>query len=371
VPTDRLDPGEHIFHIATVDDWQAAQQTGRYEVSSLGRSLADEGLIHASRRHQVATVHAAFYADRGLALVLLEIDPDLLTSAMHLETPPDSDEAFPHIYGPLNVAAVIAARDMSEGPPRVLVVVAHPDDETFGVGSVIAGAVARGAQVVVCCATRGEAGASRLPADGRDLGDVREAEMREAGRVLGVSRHVLLPFADSGMEGDPVPGSLTAASLESVVTAVRAVVEDVRPHVVVTLDHERGDGHRDHVRIGEATLAALAGRPDVVVYLWCVPRPLLEQWFAHLARVRPDSAHLAAVPATMGRPPEDVTTTIDGSRHLDLRRRASEAHASQVPPFEAMPVELADAFLTTDHLVRVQPPWDGGAHEVELLLPPS
>src|SRR3954447_14239186 len=95
---------------------------------------------------------------------------------------------------------------------RLLVVVAHPDDETFGCGSVLAHAAARGATVAVCCATRGEAG-EPAPDSGvgiEDLGVVREAELRAAAAHLGVERVDVLDDADSGMEGDPPAGSLAA-----------------------------------------------------------------------------------------------------------------------------------------------------------------
>jgi glutathione S-transferase len=110
---DRLAPGEHIFHISTVEDWQVAQQAGDYRVSTLGRSLADEGYIHASRRGQVEGVRTAFYADPGLRLVLLEIDPVRLDVELRLEVPPDGDEPFPHIYGPLAIDAVVGVTDLA------------------------------------------------------------------------------------------------------------------------------------------------------------------------------------------------------------------------------------------------------------------
>jgi uncharacterized protein (DUF952 family) len=112
VTDDRLDPGEHIFHIATVDDWAAAVEAGDYRVSTLGVSLADEGFIHASRRGQVEGVRAAFYDDPGLRLVLLEIDPARLGVELRLEFPPGADQAFPHIYGPLSTDAVVAVSEL-------------------------------------------------------------------------------------------------------------------------------------------------------------------------------------------------------------------------------------------------------------------
>ncbi len=94
-----------IFHIATAADWAAAKRAGSYEISTLGRTLAEEGFIHASRREQVAGTFTAFYADAQQPLVLLAIETDRLTS------PWQEDEVdgttYPHIYGPLNRSAVV------------------------------------------------------------------------------------------------------------------------------------------------------------------------------------------------------------------------------------------------------------------------
>jgi LmbE family N-acetylglucosaminyl deacetylase len=253
---------------------------------------------------------------------------------------------------------------------RALVVVAHPDDETFGTGSVIASLVAAGVEVVVCCATRGEAGEvhTELP-EGVDLGTAREAELRASGAVLGVSRFVLLGYTDSDMTGEPAPGTLVAAPLDEVAARVRAVVEDVDPELVITTDPDHGDGHRDHVHIGRATVAACAAREGTRVYLWVVSREVLRSWFAELARVNPDAAHLALEldAAGIGRPDADITTVLDVRPFRDVRQRAMAQHATQKAPFDEMPADLQDAFLQTDRLVRVQPPWPGGPQEHALV----
>ncbi|HEX2383343.1 MAG TPA: PIG-L deacetylase family protein [Acidimicrobiales bacterium] len=256
---------------------------------------------------------------------------------------------------------------------RLLVVVAHPDDETFGCGSLIADAAAAGARVTVCCATRGEAGETAQGCDlrGRPLADVRVEELQAAGRALGAAEPVLLDFVDSGMTGDASEETLFAAPFDSVVEAVTQVVADVDPDVVVTLDPTGGDGHRDHVRIAQATVEAVrrSARVDASLYCWCVPRSLLTRWLQRLTESRPDSGHLELEPAELGRPDDEITTVIDVGHHLALRRKAMALHASQRSPLDDMPEDLADTFLRFDRLVRIQPPWGGGAVETEIYVP--
>jgi uncharacterized protein (DUF952 family) len=99
-----------IFHLALADDWRAAEDEGEYRVSTRGASLDDVGFLHASHAHQVAGVAARYYADVTEELVLLVIDPDRLGVPVVEEVPPGGDEAFPHIYGPLPVSAVVEVR---------------------------------------------------------------------------------------------------------------------------------------------------------------------------------------------------------------------------------------------------------------------
>ncbi|MDQ2797950.1 MAG: PIG-L family deacetylase [Actinomycetota bacterium] len=258
-------------------------------------------------------------------------------------------------------AAVQAARR-----PRLLVVVAHPDDESFGTGSVIAAAVASGAEVTICCATRGEAGEAPASLAGADLAEVREGELRTAAGILGVHRCVLLRFADSGMSGAPPPGALAAAPSNEVTAALRAVLDDISPDVVVTLDPEHGDGHRDHVAITRAAVAVCHEHPRVRLYAWGLRRPLLARWFTELARLRPDSGHLDLDRAGLGRPDAHITTVIPVAEFRSLREQAIAAHASQTSPYDGMPGDLRDEFLDTDSLVRLQPPWQAGPLETSL-----
>lgn len=98
-----------IHHLALPDDWAKACEAGEYRISTRGRSLATEGFIHCSFPHQVRGVAAAFYADIE-ELVLLTIDPLLLDAEVRVEDTTGGGKDFPHIYGPLPVAAVTDVR---------------------------------------------------------------------------------------------------------------------------------------------------------------------------------------------------------------------------------------------------------------------
>ncbi|RZI84569.1 MAG: DUF952 domain-containing protein [Microbacterium sp.] len=100
-------PDELIYHLALVSDWEAAQAAGDYRVSSLGVTLEQEGFLHASRADQWEGVKQRYYSDVTDPLVLLVIDPARLTAPLVVEEAPGSGETFPHIYGPLNLDAVV------------------------------------------------------------------------------------------------------------------------------------------------------------------------------------------------------------------------------------------------------------------------
>ncbi|NYJ02042.1 uncharacterized protein (DUF952 family) [Nocardioides thalensis] len=104
-----------IFHLALASDWEAAQGEGAYTISTRGRTLAEEGFIHASRADQWPAVRERFYADVTEPLLLLQIDTDLLDVPV-VEEPaaPGGTETFPHLYGPLRVDAVVRALPLPE-----------------------------------------------------------------------------------------------------------------------------------------------------------------------------------------------------------------------------------------------------------------
>lgn len=102
-PTSADDP---IFHLALPEDWAAAFADGEYTMSTRGVTLEEEGFIHCSTSEQIEATANRFYGDLD-QLVVLTIDPTLVTSSIIFEPPaPGMDVLFPHIYGPLPVAAV-------------------------------------------------------------------------------------------------------------------------------------------------------------------------------------------------------------------------------------------------------------------------
>jgi uncharacterized protein (DUF952 family) len=105
-----------IYHIAARADWEQARRDGEYTTSTAGRTLADEGFIHASQAAQVAGVANMFYRDSPDDLVVLVIDTGLVRASVRYEDVPGAGAPFPHIYGPLNTDAVVDAIPLSPGP---------------------------------------------------------------------------------------------------------------------------------------------------------------------------------------------------------------------------------------------------------------
>ena len=135
---------------------------------------------------------------------------------------------------------------------RLLGVLAHPDDESLGFGGALAKYAAEGVETFVVTATRGEAGRFGAAGKGHDpveVGRVREAELRAAAKVLGVSEVSVLGWPDGGADRvEP------AIAIGEIVSHIRRL----RPDVVVTFGPEGGYGHPDHIAISQlATTAAV------------------------------------------------------------------------------------------------------------------
>jgi len=143
--------------------------------------------------------------------------------------------------------------------PSLLVVLAHPDDEIFH-GGILAHLSERGVRVTLACATDGEAGTPH-PSVGpiADLGALRIEELKLSCSRLGLQPPVLLRFHDSGRNARQRredPHALANVDMLDVESAIRAIILDVKPHVVVTFEPHGGYYHPDHVAIQRATTAA-------------------------------------------------------------------------------------------------------------------
>ncbi len=198
------------------------------------------------------------------------------------------------------------ARSQSLPPWRsVLAVVAHPDDESFGLGAVLA-AFAEDAQVAVLCFTHGEA--STVHGVEGDLERLRAAELVAAGRVLGLESVTLLDHPD---------GALAASPSSVLSAAVVAAAERVGAEGLVTFDESGITGHPDHVAATAAALEA-AVHLELPVLAWTVPVEVAERLNAELG------AAFVGCPASA----LDLQVTVDRGR----QRNAIACHRSQAVP---------------------------------------
>jgi LmbE family N-acetylglucosaminyl deacetylase len=150
---------------------------------------------------------------------------------------------------------------------KILVVLAHPDDESFGMGGTLAYYVKKGVEVHLVCATRGEAG--EVPPEmleGFDsVAKLRENELRCAAGILGLTSVHFLEYRDSGMPGSPDnhhPDALARAPVEDVAAKVTGYIREIRPDVVITFDPMGGYHHPDHIAIHKATVKAFYAAGD-------------------------------------------------------------------------------------------------------------
>lgn len=152
--------------------------------------------------------------------------------------------------------------------PVLLAVLAHPDDEYFGMGGMLALYASRGVDVRLVCATRGEVGEipPEMLAGFDSVAELRESELRCAAGILGLAGVYFLDYRDSGMPGSPDnshPQALAAQPLDEVAAKVVHYMRQLQPQVVLTFDPIGGYRHPDHIAIHKATVRAFeqAGDP--------------------------------------------------------------------------------------------------------------
>ncbi|MFE9772775.1 N-acetyl-1-D-myo-inositol-2-amino-2-deoxy-alpha-D-glucopyranoside deacetylase [Streptomyces sp. NPDC005931] len=266
---------------------------------------------------------------------------------------------------------------MTELPARRLLLVhAHPDDESINNGATMARYAAEGAHVTLVTCTLGERG-EVIPPDlahltGAALGQHRLGELREAVRALGVRDARLLGgagrYSDSGMMGLPDnddPGCFWQADVDEAAGLLAEAVLDVRPQVLVTYDDNGGYGHPDHVQAHRVAmraveLAADAGWDVPKVYWNRVPRSVAEEAFVRLREDLPGlpfakAAGVDDVPGVV--PDERITTEIDGTAHAAAKAAAMRAHATQITvaePYFVLSNDLAQPLFTTEYYELVR-----------------
>jgi LmbE family N-acetylglucosaminyl deacetylase len=156
---------------------------------------------------------------------------------------------------------------MNNNVRRMLLVLAHPDDESFGMAGTIARYVAVGVEVSLICTTNGDVGsvASKFMQGFSSIAELRLAELRCAADTLRMKSVVTLGYRDSGMAGtadNNHPDSLFSADHDSVVGKIVKVIRELQPQVVVTFDPYGGYGHPDHIVTHTATVEAFHAAGD-------------------------------------------------------------------------------------------------------------
>lgn len=150
---------------------------------------------------------------------------------------------------------------------KILVVLAHPDDESFGIGGTLAYYAKQGVEIHLVCATKGEVGdvPPEMLEEFDSVAKLRENELRCAAGILGLTGVYFLEYRDSGMTGsleNNHPDALVRAPVEEVAGKVTSYIREIRPDVVITFDPVGGYHHPDHIAIHKATVKAFYAAGD-------------------------------------------------------------------------------------------------------------
>jgi LmbE family N-acetylglucosaminyl deacetylase len=221
----------------------------------------------------------------------------------------------------------------------ILLVFAHPDDESFGVSGTIKKYTQRAVPVDLICATRGEKGARVDVPENIDTGTAREAEVRAAAAIIDIRDIYFLGYID---------GELEKADANEVMNKIADVMRRVQPEIVITFGPDGISGHSDHIAVGKAATEAFKrlsaeGRG---------PRKLYYVTIAQSAVPNADDFGVAT------RPDEEVTLSTDISEFLDFKIQAIAAHRSQKDAREFIEVlkeGLASGFAQKEYLYLALP----------------
>lgn len=259
----------------------------------------------------------------------------------------------------------------------MLVVHAHPDDESIGTGGTLARYADEGIRTGLVCCTRGEEGQILDPALDSDeakprLGAIRESELRSAASILNVSELYFLGYRDSGMEGSEAsanPDNFINANPDEAAGRLAAIIRELRPQVVVTYDEHGGYGHPDHKMAHRITRAAIeraahdgAGEPGwrvLKLYYTVIALDTLLQANEQLkSRGLPspfDTGDVSLDIRQFAAPDEVINARIDVGRYQATVERALRAHRTQIRDDDillALPDDIKGQLFSVEHYIR-------------------
>ncbi len=233
----------------------------------------------------------------------------------------------------------------------ILAVLAHPDDESFGLGGTLALYASRGYDTYLVCATRGEVGTvDEEHLNGfKDIAELRTEELQRAAKILGLKEVFFLDYRDSGMPGtqeNQHPNAQINHSVDEVAGKVVKYIRELEPDVVLTFDPIGGYKHPDHIHIHNATVLAFEKADDAsfhpeagspfkprALYFQVFPRGFLK-WITRLMPL------VGKDPTKFGRNKDinlrelaevsfPVHVRLDISSVDEIKREAGAQHASQ------------------------------------------
>jgi len=240
---------------------------------------------------------------------------------------------------------------------RLLLVHAHPDDETINNGATMAMYAALGADVTLITCTRGEEGevlveelSHKAAAHDDLLGEHRVIELADAMKALGVSDHRFLgaphkQYRDSGMmdtEPNNRSDSFWRADFDEATRHLVEVIDEVKPHVLITYDEFGGYGHPDHIQAHRVAMAAAEkSRWDIEKIYWNVtPRSVIQEGIDKMKEIGSDFFGAEnAEDLPFCKDDSFVSTLIDGNEYVEAKMAAMRAHATQISvdgPFFAL-----------------------------------
>jgi len=240
---------------------------------------------------------------------------------------------------------------------RMLLVHAHPDDETINNGATMAMYADLGAEVTLITCTRGEEGEVLIPelahlaANQSDaLGPHREIELADAMRALGVSDHRFLgtdslKFRDSGMMGtqpNNLPDVFWQAQVDSAADLLVTVIDEIKPHVLITYDEFGGYGHPDHIQAHRVAMRASEKSEWQIpkIYWNVMPKSVIQSGIDAMKKVGSDFMGVeSADELPFAKDDSFVHALIDGNKYVDKKMDAMRAHATQISvdgPFFAL-----------------------------------